>query len=201
MKRLGALVMVGLVAVLKAGCSTGPADDGSHLLTAEEVGGTQADSGTQLLTPAVKDCAQVDGPKIWKDADDDDVRSFTRTVDDHTETTIIGAWPVPEDQASKAIGSISIDIDGSCTPRDVVVEPGHLAGLGPAYAYGRETKTAIEITHRDKKSDVDRRSVRAYAYTNSGYLVIVWASRPDKKPSQDRISDLLTAQGEKLGES
>lgn len=194
--RLVRVVAAALLMLAVVGCTgdEGSPEDGV-LLTASQVQGTEAKSGTDLLTPAVEDCDTVDGDYLWQNATDDDVRSFTREVDGGTQTTVIGAWSMPEEQAYAAFERMLAYPD--CVPDSVFVNSRGLGGLDDSYAY--ETG-AYEITYRGEGSASPSHAVRAYGYTR-GHMVIVWVDQPDTRPDTDRIVDLLNKQAEKIADT
>ena len=195
--RLVRVLAAALLMLAVVGCTgdEGSPEDGV-LLTASQVQGTEAKSGTDLLTPAVEGCDTVDGDYLWEDATDDDVRSFTRDVDGGTQTTVIGAWPMPEDEALEALRQ-QLHYPGECVPDDTSVQARVLGGVDDSYAY--ETG-AYEITYRGEGSASPSHAVRAYGYTR-GHMVIVWVDQPDTRPDTDRIVDLLNKQAEKIADT
>lgn len=193
--RMVLVVATALVVVLAAGCASDESSsDSGVLLGASEVQGTQAASGTDLLTPAVEGCDSVDGDYLWADATDDDVRSFTRDVDGGAQTTVIGAWPTPEETWFEAEELMTYG-GGDCVPDNVSVQGEALGGVSDDYpGWGI---TASRITYRDEDSAAISHAVRAYGYTQ-GHMVIVWVDQPGSTPDTDRVVELLNQQAQKI---
>ena len=195
--RLARVLAAALLMLAVVGCTgdEGSPEDGV-LLTASEVQGTEAKSGTDLLTPAVEGCDTVDGDYLWQNATDDDVRSFTRDVDGGTQTTVIGAWPMPEDEALEALRQ-QLHYPGECVPDDTSVQARVLGGVDDAYSYEGRT---WEIEYHNEDSPPESHAMRAYRYTQ-GHMVIVWVDQPGSTPDTDRVVELLNKQAQKINDN
>ncbi|MDN5895671.1 MAG: hypothetical protein L0H93_16810 [Nocardioides sp.] len=197
LERLARVATIALL-VAVAGCTDDEtSSEGDVLLDASEVEAAEADSGTDLLTQAVKGCDTVDGAYLWGDAADGDVRSFTREVDGGTQTTVIGAWPTPEETWVEAETHMTYD-GGDCVPEGVSVQGEALGGVSDSYPnWGL---SASEVTHRGEGSAPKSYAVRAYGYTQ-GHVVIVWVEQPGGKPDTDRVVELLNKQADKIADT
>lgn len=194
-RRLAQLAATVLFTFIAAACGSDQAPpDGDVLLGASDVGDTQAATGTDLLTQAVEGCDTVDGDYLWKNASEDDVRSFTHEVEGGARTTVIGTWPMSKDTWIEAEQHMTYN-GGDCVPDGVTVQGRALGGVSDAYpGWGL---SASAITYRQKDSEPSMQAVRAYGYTQ-GHMVIVWVQQPDTRPDTDRIVDLLNKQAEQI---